>query len=204
MRFARRYPVIKGLLLLGPLLAATASQAGFDYFISRTVDRGAINQSIDQTLITRVHNFSWTASSGRSYLTWTTPLNQTTVKYTDYILNTTASNEGACYDVYTRPITSSALVTDTRIWTQTGPSTWQSVSDDVDYQTDRTSVARIWVGPSSGLTLRISPYDNGLNGIDFTLRTFHWQKGTTLATCQNTTKPFVNVNGGWPQVVHGT
>jgi hypothetical protein len=199
MRFARRYPVIKGLLLLGPVLAAVASHAtGFDLYRTHGVFVGT---SYWENVSIRFHNFSQTAASGRNYLTWTTPTGLTSVKYTDYILYNQRSDPYGCYEITTKPLTYSATNTDTRIWTQVGTSTWRTVSDDVS-GTDFTSAARVWIAPYSGLTLRVSAYNAGSNGIDFKIWTVQ-KTATTLAECQNSPLPFVSVSNGWPQVTGG-
>jgi hypothetical protein len=201
MRFARRYPVIKGLSLLGPLLTAALAHAGFDVYRTHGIWE---NTSFWENVLVRPHNFSQTASSGRNYLGWTTPIGQPSVKYTDYILNNQTGNQYICYEITTKALSYSATATDTRFWTQVGPSTWRSVSDDVNGSSDRTSAARVWIAPNSGLTLRVSAYDANSNGIDFKIWTVQQPEGSSLADCQNSPFPFVSVNNGWPQVTGGT
>jgi hypothetical protein len=167
--------------------------------------------------IDRQHNFALTGASGKGYSTWTDPTGAGPLKYTDLVLSNFGS-QGICYEVttqggssYINPSNSfvNGVATanpDTRFWTQSGPSSWQKVNDDIG-SGSFASTARIWLGPSAGLTLRVSVYGTGSNGIDFNIKTRRFTVGTTAGTCATnpvfTLSPFVSVTNGWPVVTNG-
>jgi hypothetical protein len=139
-------------------------------------------------------NLSSSNSSGENYDTWTDPHGHTGVKYFNYQL-LTIDGSGACYEVETWPASGTSNNTDTRIYAQSGSSSYQSASDDIGggYY---TSKVRAWIPGNKYISLRIQGYSSYYNNIDFQLHAGKIVGATNASSCQVANTPFLDLTSG--------
>jgi hypothetical protein len=147
------------------------------------------------------YNFARYSSTGRNFATWTDPAGRGSNKYLEVYLRNYSASHNNCYDIstYTKNNSSTA---DTRIWAQTGSTTWKSVSDDKSPGVF-TSQARVWLAPGKSVALRVSTYSASSSQMEFRLRAHRFQRNYGQPNCQS--GPFVNMASGstWPVVING-
>lgn len=160
-------------------------------------------QIVGQNLDTWTYvNLALSAGTGRNYATWTDPNGNAGMKYFTLDLGAQGSGTpGVCYEVGTSQVSGTASSTDTRIFYQSGASSWASASDDRDLAAGiRTSRVRVWMPFYNYSQLRVQGFSGSYNSIDFRVTVVRLKDKTTAAQCEDPGKPFLNypTSAGWP------
>ena len=141
-------------------------------------------------------NFASTNVANKEFDSWTDPAGSVGVKYVSYELINQSAGVPYCYEVETEQVT--VVNPDTRIWAQTGLTSFRSASDDIGGIGGYRSRVRIWLSLHQAVMLRIGSYSLPSNNIDFNIRTRKLFSTTDPSACRVVGQPFLQGTAGWP------